>query len=178
MNDEKNNNNNGKKKNLEKSLQKPDSTNNQEDEEDLPLSNISQINNVSDKIFNRVTINYKIILFISLSIYMCYCVIFFVFTLLGCNRLGYLVNYCEVNNEIDGFLFDNFNTLLYMYITNSKSTFYGKIIYQSDDVDYLNDGINDFYSAIQDKETIESDHGNLFPPIYDIINLQMICNLR
>ena len=163
--------NNGKKKNLDKSFQKADSNNNEEDDEDLPLANISQINNVSDKIFDRITINYKLILFISLSIYMCYCVIFFIITLLGCNRLGYLVNYCEVNNEIDGFLFDNFNTLLYMYITNSKSTFYGKIIYQSDDVDYLNNGINDFYAAIQDKETIESEHGDLFPPIYDIINL-------
>jgi hypothetical protein len=102
---------------------------------------------------------------------MLYCVILFVVTLLGCNRLSYLVNYCEVNNEIDGYLFDNFNTLLYMYITNSQSTFYGKIIYQKDDVDYLNDGINDFYAAIQDKETIESEHSDLFPPIYDITNL-------
>ena len=52
------------------------------------------------------------ILFISLSVYLFYCVIFFIVVLLGCNRLSYLVNYCEVNNKIDGYLFDNFNTLL------------------------------------------------------------------
>ena len=159
---------NGKKKNLDKSTKKEI---NDEDDEELPLTNISQMNNVSDRIFDRITINYKYILFISLSIYMVYCVALFIVTLLGCNRLSYLVNYCEVNNEIDGYLFDNFNTLLYMYITNSKSTFYGNIIYSRNDVDYLNDGINDFYAAIQDKETIESEHTNLFPPIYDIINL-------
>ena len=160
--------NNGKKKQIDKSLK---NDNNDEDDEELPLTSVSQINNVSDKIFDRITINYKFILFISLSIYTLYCVVLFITTLLGCNRLSYLIKYCEVNNEIDGFLFDNFNTLLYMYITNSKSTFYGQIIYQRDDKDYLNDGINDFYAAIQEKETIESEHSNLFPAIYDIINL-------
>ena len=136
-----------------------------------PLTSLSQMNNISDRVFNKITINYKFILFISLSIYMLYCVIFFVVVLLGCKRLGYLVNYCEVNNEIDGYLFDNFNTLLYMYITNSTSTFYGQIIHGKKDIDYLNEGINDFYAAIQDKETIELEHKNMFPPIYDIINL-------
>jgi hypothetical protein len=102
---------------------------------------------------------------------MIYCLVFFIVVLLGCKRLGYLVNYCEVNNEIDGYLFDNFNTLLYMYITNSTSTFYGQIIHDKKDIDYLNEGINDFYAAIQDKETIELEHKNMFPPIYDIINL-------
>ena len=162
-------NSNGKKKNNEKNSQKND--NNEEDDEDIPLNNISQMNNVSDKIFDKITINYKFILFISLSIYTIYCVMLFIISLLGCNRLSYLVSYCEVNNEIDGYLFDNFNTLLYMYITNSSSEFYGKIIYQVNDLDYLNDGINDFYAAIQEKETIESEHSDLFPPIYDIINL-------
>ena len=95
----------------------------------------------------------------------------FIIVLLGCKRLGYLVNYCEVNNEIDGYLFDNFNTLLYMYITNSTATFYGQIIYNKKDMDYLNEGINDFYAAIQDKETIELEHKNMFPALYDIINL-------
>ena len=109
-------NNNGKKKNHDKNQK---NENKDDDDEQVPLTSISQINNVPDKIFDKATINYKIILFISLSIYMLYCVILFIITLLGCNRLSYLVNYCEINNEIDGFLFDNFNTLLYMYITNS-----------------------------------------------------------
>ena len=141
------------------------------DDENTPLTSLAQMNNISDKVFNKITFGYKIILFISLSVYLAYCVIFFIIVLLGCNRLGYLVSYCEVNNEIDGYLFDNFNTLLYMYITNSTSNFYGNIIYERNDVDYLNEGINDFYAAIQDKETIESEHADLFPALYDIINL-------
>jgi hypothetical protein len=62
-----------------------------------------------------------------------------------------LVNYCEVNNKIDGYLFDNYNALLYMYITNLTATFYGQIIYEKKYIDYLSEGINDFYAAIQDK---------------------------
>ena len=148
-----------------------DKNGNLEGENIPPLTSLSQMNNISDRVFNRVTLGYKFILFLSLSIYMIYCIIFFVIVLLGCKRLGYLVNYCEVNNEIDGYLFDNFNTLLYMYITNSTATFYGQIVYDENDRDYLNEGINDFYAAIQDKETIELEHKNMFPAIYDIVNL-------
>ena len=154
---------NPKGKNLDK--------NSESEEESTPLTSLAQVNNISDKIFNKITGGYKIILFISLSVYLAFCVIFFIIVLLGCNRLSYLVDYCEVNNEIDGYLFDNFNTLLYMYITNSTSKFYGEIIYSRNDIDYLNEGINDFYARIQDKETIESEHGNIFPSLYDIINL-------
>ena len=155
----------------EKKVDKSFEKSGESDNENIPLTSLSQINNVSDRVFNRVTIGYKFILFISLSIYMIYCIIFFIIVLLGCKRLGYLVNYCEVNNEIDGYLFDNFNTLLYMYITNSTSKFYGQIINDKNDIDYLNEGINDFYAAIQDKETIELEHKNMFPALYDIINL-------
>ena len=160
-------NTSGEKGKNEKSLDKKEES----DNENIPMASVSQINNVSDRVFNRITVGYKIILGLSLSFYMIYCIIFFVIVLLGCKRLGYLVNYCEVNNEIDGYLFDNFNTLLYMYITNSTATFYGQIIYDKKNIDYLNEGINDFYAAIQDKETIELEHKNLFPAIYDIINL-------
>ena len=167
--------NEDEKKTDEKSLDKKSSKNLDKhldiDDESTPLTALAQMNNISDKVFNRITLCYKIILFISLSVYLAYCVIFFIIVLLGCNRLSYLVKYCEVNNEIDGYLFDNFNTLLYMYITNSTSYFYGQIIYSKDDIDYLNEGINDFYARIQDKETIESEHGDLFPALYDIINL-------
>ena len=103
---------------------------------------------------------------------MIYCIIFFIVVLLGCNRLGYLVDYCEVNNKIDGYLFDNFNTLLYMYISNSNSTFYGRIIDDTKkDYDYLKEGINEFYASIQEKETIELNHKDIFPAIYEKVEL-------
>ena len=143
-----------------------------ENSENIPMTSLSQINNIPERVFNRVTFNYKLILFISLSVYMIYCIIFFIIVLLGCNRLSYLVNYCEVNNKIDGYLFDNFNTLLYMYISCSNSEFYGKIIDgNKENYDYLNEGINSFYAAIQEKETIELEHKDIFPALYDIINL-------
>ena len=103
---------------------------------------------------------------------MIYCIIFFISVLLGCKRLSYLVDYCEVNNQIDGYLFDNFNTLLYMYISSSDSQFYGRIIDSSiEDYNYLNVGINNFYAAIQNKETIELEHKDIFPPLYDQVEM-------
>ena len=158
--------------NNEKKEKKVDKNTESENNENIPVTSLSQINNIPERVFNRVTFNYKLILFISLSVYMVYCLIFFIIVLLGCNRLGYLVNYCEVNNKIDGYLFDNFNTLLYMYISCSNSEFYGKIIDENrKNYDYLNDGINSFYAAIQEKETIELEHKDIFPALYDIINL-------
>ena len=160
--EKKDNNNNINNKNNE--------TENNENISSLP--SLSQNNNISDRVFNKVIFGYKLILFISLSVYLFYCIIFFIVVLLGCNRLSYLVNYCEVNNKIDGYLFDNFNTLLYMYISSSNSEFYGKIIDGSrKNYDYLNEGINNFYAAIQEKETIELEHKDFFPALYDIVNL-------
>ena len=140
--------------------------------ENLPVANLSAINNIPERVFNKITSGYKLILFISLSVYMIYCIIFFIIVLLGCNRLSYLVNYCEVNNRIDGYLFDNFNTLLYMYISDSNSTFYGRIIDDNKkDYDYLKEGINEFYASIQEKETIELNHKDIFPAIYELVDL-------
>ena len=158
--------NNEKKEKKEKKEESVNET------ENIPIPSLSQINNIPDRVFNRVTFGYKLILFLSLSVYLIYCLIFFIVVLLGCNRLSYLVEYCEVNNEIDGYLFDNFNTLLYMYISSSNSEFYGKIIDGNrKNYDYLNEGINNFYAAIQNKETIELEHKDIFPALYDIINL-------
>ena len=167
------NNNKLQNTTTEKKDKKADNKSNEnENVENIHVASVTQMNNVPERVFNRVTFGYKLILFISLSVYMIYCLIFFIIVLLGCNRLSYLVNYCEVNNQIDGYLFDNFNTLLYMYISSSDSEFYGKIIDGTrKDYDYLNEGINAFYAAIQEKETIELDHKDIFPPLYDIINL-------
>ena len=167
------NNNKLQNTTTEKKDKKADNKSNEnENVENIHVASVTQMNNVPERVFNRVTFEYKLILFISLSVYMIYCLIFFIIVLLGCNRLSYLVNYCEVNNQIDGYLFDNFNTLLYMYISSSDSEFYGKIIDGTrKDYDYLNEGINAFYAAIQEKETIELDHKDIFPPLYDIINL-------
>ena len=41
-----------------------------------------------------------------------------------------LIDYCDVNNSIDGYLFDNINSILYLYITNSTSYFYSKLVYE------------------------------------------------
>ena len=62
--------------------EKKDNNNNKNNEaessENIPMTSLSQINNIPERVFNRVTFDYKLILFISLSVYMIYCIIFFI----------------------------------------------------------------------------------------------------
>ena len=60
---------------------------------------------------------------------------------------------------------------MYLYITNSTSTFYSQLVYEDNNLDYVQDGIDNLYSIIKRKDLIESDYSNLFPRVGDIINL-------
>jgi hypothetical protein len=85
--------------------------------------------------------------------------------------MNILIDYCDVNNSIDGYLFDNINSILYLYITNSTSYFYSKLVYEDNHLDYVQDGIDKLYNIIKEKDLIESDYNNLFPRVGDIVNL-------
>ena len=54
---------------------------------------------------------------------------------------------------------------------NSTSHYYNSLIYGNDTKDYLEIGINNLYSFIQQKEYIEYTHSNLFPPLNEITNI-------
>ena len=83
----------------------------------------------------------------------------------GINRLRYSIKYCEVNNKIDELIYDNLNSLIFMYLTNSTPYFYNGLIYGNDTQNYLEIGINNLYSNIQQKENIEYLYSYLFPPL-------------
>jgi hypothetical protein len=83
----------------------------------------------------------------------------------GINRLRYSIKYCEVNNKIDELIYDNLNSLIFMYLTNSTPYFYNRLIYGNDTQNYLEIGINNLYSNIQQKENIEYLYSYLFPPL-------------
>ena len=85
--------------------------------------------------------------------------------------MNILIDYCDINNSIDGYIFDNINSLIYLYITNSTSHFYGKLINESNDIDYIQEGINTLYEALRKKDNVEKEYDNLFPRIGDIVNL-------
>ena len=89
----------------------------------------------------------------------------------GINRVYHAISYCEVNNNIDELVYDNLNSLAFMYLTNSTPLFYNNLIYGNDTKNYIEIGINKLYSNLQEKENIEHLYSNLFPPLNLITNL-------
>ena len=85
--------------------------------------------------------------------------------------MNVLIDYCDVNNSIDGYLFDNTNSLIYLYLTHSTSKFYSKLTTGENEYDYVDTGITTLYEAIKKKDLIEEEHSDLFPRISDQVNL-------
>ena len=167
-------NNDENKKGKEKINNKEKQENNNlenNDEDDENSSLIMKNYTLSPSLFQKVIFNYKMILIYLFGIYFIYCIIFFIFVILGINRLTNAISYCEVNSQIDELVYDNINSLIYMYLTNSTSHYYNSLIYGNDTKDYLEIGINNLYSFIQQKEYIEYTHSNLFPPLNEITNI-------
>ena len=111
---------------------------------------------------------YIILLFILYSIYS---VIFFILTDEGKTRLSYLVEYSKINQKLDSYTYDNFNTLIYIMLTNSTKYSLGERILRKTNFDYLYDGFDNLHDIIRKKETIEVVHKKSFPPINTIIDL-------
>ena len=126
---------------------------------------------ISDNQFKKVINKEIYILCFTFGIYFLFNIIFFIFVFKAKNKMNILIDYCDANNSIDGYLFDNINSILYLYITNSTSTFYSQLVYEDNNLDYVQDGIDNLYSIIKRKDLIESDYSNLFPRVGDIINL-------
>jgi len=127
--------------------------------------------NLSHGLFQKIIVNYKLILVYLFGIYFIYFIIFFIFVLFGINQLSYVISYSEVNSKIDELVYDNVNSLLYMYLTNSTPFFYSQLIYGNNTKNYLDTKINALYSSIQEKERIEYLYHNLFPPLNELANL-------
>ena len=132
---------------------------------------------ISDKQFKKVINKEIYILYFTFGIYFLFNIIFFIFVFKAKNKMKILIDYCDVNNSIDGYLFDNINSILYLYITNSTSYFYSKLVYEDNHLDYVQDGIDKLYNIIKEKDLIESDYNNLFPRVGDIIDLNCSQNV-
>jgi len=126
---------------------------------------------ISDKQFKKVINKEIYILCFTFGIYFLFNIIFFIFVFKAKNKMNILIKYCDINNSIDGYLFDNINSILYLYITNSTSYFYSQLVEESNNLDYVQDGIDNLYRIIKEKDLIESDYSHLFPRVGNIINL-------
>ena len=137
--------------------------NNDEDDENSPL--VMKNYTLSPSLFQKIILTYKLILVYLFGSYFIYSIVFFIFVMFGINRLSNAITYCEVNSTIDELEYDNINSMIFMYLTNSTSYFYNKLIYGNDTKNYIETGINNLYTNIKEKEKIEYLYSNLFPPL-------------
>ena len=126
---------------------------------------------LSNKQFKKVINKETIILYFTFGSFYIFNIIFFIFVYKSENQMNSLIEYCDINNSIDGYIFDNVNSLIYLYLTNSDSYFYGKLIDEKSNIDYVQDGINTLYDVIRRKDNVEKEHSNLFPQVGSKINL-------
>jgi len=142
---------------------------NEEDDENSPM--LMKNYTLSPSLFHKIINSYKLILIYLFGSYFLYCIIFFIYVMLGLGRLTHAISYCEINSKIDELVYDNLNSLVYLYLTNSTTKDYNRIIYGNSTHDYLENAINSLYSSIQEKENIEYSYKYLFPPLNEIISL-------
>ena len=160
--DNENKKNKGETNNNEK-VENNNNENNDEDDENAPL--VMKNYTLSPGLFHKIIVIYKLILVYLFGCYFIYSIVFFIFVMFGINRLSNAITYCEVNSSIDELEYDNLNSMIFMYLTNSTPYFYNKLIYGNYSKNYIKIGINKLYTNLQSKENIEYLHSNLFPPL-------------
>ena len=84
------------------------------------------------------------------------------------------MDYSNINQKIDSFAYDNFNSLVYIMLTNSSRYDIGKRILNKDNYDYLFEKMLELHQIIREKETIEEIHKNIFPPLNTQIDLNCV----
>ena len=133
---------------------------------------------LSDKVF-RAVINKEIyILYFTFGFYYLFNIIFFILVYNEKNKMNNLIEYCKINNSIDGYLFDNINAITYLYVTNSTSKFYSTLSSEvNEEFDYVQRGINSLYDLIIQKDSMEKKYNNIFPRLNQVVNLNCSINI-
>ena len=133
-----------------------------------------KIPKINDKHFINVIYNYRIVITIIFLIYFIYSVLFFIYVNKGKKKLIYLVDYSKINQKLDSFTYDNFNSLVYLMLTNSSRYDIGKKILNLDNYDYLFEKMTELHQIIREKETMEVIHKNIFPPLNTQVDLNCV----
>ena len=124
--------------------------------------------------FVKLIRSYQVIILISFLLYFIYAIVFYVYIHLGKNKLNSLVEYSIINQQLDSLTYDNFNSLIYLILTNSSRYDIGERIYNKKNYDYLFEKMNYLHQIIREKETMEFVHKKTFPPMNTIIDLNFL----
>ena len=127
---------------------------------------------LSNKVFRTVINKECYTLYITFGFYYLFNIILFILVYQEKNKMNNLIEYCKINNSIDGYIFDNINSITYLYVTNSTSTFYSTLAHEKEpEYDYVQTGINTLYDLILQKDSIEKKYNNIFPRLDQKVNL-------
>lgn len=150
---------------------------NSQKQEPTPSTNliINEENNhsvrpIRKKDFRKIILNYRVLLIAIFFCYSVYLIGYFLFLIQNFNKLKSLAVYCNINLEIDNYIYDITNSLQYIKLTNSSSTELSEQI-SDNPTDYIYVSINALYSYIEYKEQMELINPKIFPPLGQRINL-------
>ena len=151
-----------------------DQNNNETPENNNNNNNNLKVSHISEKHFLSIIIIYRTVVTITFFLYFIYEIVFFVYIDIGKKKLLWLVDYSNINQKIDSFAYDNFNSLVYIMLTNSSRYDIGKRILNIDKYDYLFEKMVELHQKIREKETMEEIHRNIFPPLNTQIDLNCV----
>jgi hypothetical protein len=80
----------------------------------------------------------------------------------GMIKLNDLIDYSNLNSEIDNNLITNLNSLQFMIVTNTTDTQIGGLINNNFSLSFVKEGINNHLHAIKKIESIKGKYPNLF----------------
>jgi hypothetical protein len=154
-------------------------TNNEQINANNNFENIVNKNiKLSDKVFRTVINRECYTLYLTFGFYYIFNIIFFILVYREKNKMNNLIEYCKINNSIDGYLFDNINAITYLYVTNSTSKFYSTLSSEvNEEFDYVQRGINSLYDLIIQKDSMEKKYNNIFPRLNQVVNLNCSINI-
>jgi hypothetical protein len=152
-----------------------DKNNKETDKEELDSIKISQkVTSVNKKLkynqFYKIITMEFVFLFLSFIVYFIYSIIMLVLVILGINKLYTLIDYVTYNDLIDGYLYDNTNAIIYIIETNATSVYYGNLIDNTNNKDYIKENIDLLYDAIANSNIIEEFKEKHFVSLNKIIN--------
>lgn len=145
------------------------------DKEELNSIKISQkVTSINKKMkynqfYKIITLEF-IFLFLSFAVYFIYSIIMLVLVILGINKLYILIDYVTYNDLIDGYLYDNTNAIIYIIETNATSVYYGNLIDNTNNKDYIKENIDLLYDAIANNDIIEEYKERHFVSLNKLIN--------
>ena len=163
------------KKEIKDRIQNKNSNNNDSNNDSKEnVIHKTKLPEINDKHFIIIVQIYKIVITITFLLYFIYTIVFFICVDMSKRKLLWLVDYSNINQKLDSYTYDTFNSLIYLMLTNSSRYDIGKRTLNLENYDYLFEKMVELHQVIREKETMEVIHKNIFPPLNTQVDLNCL----